>query len=129
MVKYKCYKEQVKEDFFTFGVLVEPPFEYLSMIFEGTEKSEKVELYMQGIEKVKNGISGESFSIENQQGFISYAFAPGLLDKEYPNGGFQVFDFYSLDKDGSTKLMFVISLGEILKLLKDFKAFLIGNGR
>lgn len=129
-MKYKFIKENVlvsgKDDY---SVLVEKPYEYLSMIFEGRETSDYVQTLVNGIESVIDGNPDVSYGIENQQGFMGYAFAADPTEEEYPEGGFQVFDFFTLDEEGDTKLMFVITLEEILKLLKDFQQFLKDNGR
>lgn len=129
-MKYKFIKENVLEsgkDDYT--VIVEKPYEYLSMIFEGRETSDYLQTLIDGIQSVVDGDSDASYGIENQQGFMGYAFASDLTEEEYPEGGFQVFDFFTTDEEGDTKLMFVITLEEILKLLNDFQQFLKDNGR
>ncbi|MFK7747268.1 MAG: hypothetical protein AB8B65_02645 [Kordia sp.] len=130
MIKYEIYKNKpLNDEFISFGVLVKRPYDYLSMIFEGQETSDYVQTLIEGIQSVIDGDPDASYSIENQQGFIGYAFSADPTEEEYPEGGFQVFDFFTLDEQGDTKLMFVITLEEILKLLQDYKTFLVENKR
>ena len=130
MIEYKFYQWDAFEDGdIDYKVKIEKPYEYLSMIFEGRETSNYVQTLVDGIQSVIDGAPDSSYGIENQQGFMGYAFAAGPTEAEYPEGGFQVFDFFTIDEKGDTKLMFVISLSEISKLLKDFHQFLKAYGR
>lgn len=123
MINYKFYKWKPFE-IKSYKVKVEKPYEYLSMIFEGSETSKYIQTLIDGIQNVIDGNPEASFSIENQAGFIGYAFAADSSEKEYPEGGFQVFDFFTLNKDGDSQMMFTIPLFDILKLLQEFKEFL-----
>lgn len=130
MIEYKFYQWDAFEDGdIDYKVKIEKPYEYLSMIFEGRETSDYLQTLIDGIQSVVDGDPDASYGIENQQGFMGYAFAPDPIEEEYPEGGFQVFDFFTIDEEGDTKLMFVITLEEILKLLNDFQQFLKDNGR
>ena len=123
-INYNFYKWKPSDYNYNL-VKVVAPYEYLSMIFEGTESSNYIKNLIDGINSVVNGDANAFFSIENQNGFIGYAFAPNSTEKEFPNGGFQVFDFFSLDENGETQLKFVLELSEVLKLLQDFYNFLL----
>ncbi|MBC8756928.1 hypothetical protein H2O64_19810 [Kordia sp. YSTF-M3] len=126
MLEYKFYKwtPSTKE---YLKVRLEEPYDYLSMIFEGNETSNQIQNHIENIIKVINGNPTTSYSIENQSGFIGYAFAADPSETEYPEGGFQVFDFFTLDEKGDTKELFIIPLEEILNLLSGFKSFLKQN--
>ena len=129
-LQYKFYKwDAFKNANIDYKVKVEEPFHYLSLIFEGNETSEYLTSIIEGVERVIKGETEEGYSIENQSGFIGHAFTPDGTEEDYPKGGFQVFDLFTLDENGDTKELFIISLEDILKLLKEFKEFLIENGR
>lgn len=129
-VKYKFYKWDAFENAnIDYKVKVEEPYHYLSLIFEGNEKNEYLTSIIQGVEGVIQGEIEKGYSIENQSGFIGHAFEPDETEEDYPEGGFQVFDSFTLDENGDTKELFIIPLEDILKLLKEFKEFLIENGR
>ncbi|CAL2102443.1 conserved protein of unknown function [Tenacibaculum sp. 190130A14a] len=110
-------------------VSVEKPYDRLSLIFEGDETSEEIVYSINEIEKVKKGVLEDGYTMRNQAGFIGHAFGPDVTDREFPEGGYQVFDSFTLDEEGDTKELFIISIDEILKLLEEFKDFLIENGR
>ncbi|MGH1385154.1 hypothetical protein [Kordia sp.] len=128
MLKYKFYKWAPSTNEYL-KVKIEKPYDYLSMIFEGNETSNQIQNHINKIKNVLNGNPDIDYSIENQSGFIGYAFAPDDTETEYPEGGFQVFDFFTADKKGNTKELFIISLQEILNFLEDFNIFLIKNNR
>ncbi|WGH74772.1 hypothetical protein P8625_11855 [Tenacibaculum tangerinum] len=127
-MKYKLYKWQ-PTTYEYMMVQVEKPYDRLSLIFEGDETSEELTYSINEIEKVKKGVLEEGYTMGNEAGFIGHAFGPDATASEFPEGGYQVFDSFTLDEHGDTKELFTVPLDEILKLLEDFKEFLIKNGR
>jgi len=121
MIEYKFYKWK-PFDIESYKVKVEKPHEHLSMIFQGNETSTYIQEVLDNVNKVKSGELEDS-SIEVQNGFTAYLFAPNT-DPEFTNGGVEIFDSF-----GPEESLFTITLEELIKLLEDFIVFLKENGK
>ncbi len=118
MLKYKFYKSiPFQDDFIVLGVIVEPPHVFMSQIFEGNETSSKIQDIINGVKRVKNK-EDDDFFFRNESGF--------LADMDTEEEGVFIFDEFSEDP---TKELLVVSFDEMLKLLEDYKKFLIENKR
>jgi len=90
------------------------------MIFEGSERSEKIQQLIDAITKVKNGEEVD-FYFGNDSGFSAVASQATPDDETEGKEGVYIYDAYGKDPE---KALFVIPLDDMLKLLEDFKEFL-----
>lgn len=114
---FKKWQPFDDEPYIQFGIIVNNPFEYLSYLPTGYQDSTKVQILIDGIYRVKNG-EEEDFYFRNEAGF--------LADMDVDEPGVYIFDEFSEDP---TKELFIIPFDEMIKLLEDYKAFLIENGK
>lgn len=123
MIKYKFYNTSTKHNSTYNLIKVEEPYDFMSQMFEGNESSEDIARIINGIQKVKSG-KQEDYSFGNQGGFDAYVLKADPTDLKHPEGGVAIIDFF-----GPEELLYVIPFQEMLKILEEFKAFLIENGR
>ena len=101
-------------------VQVKAPYEYLSQIFEGSEKSTYIEELIEKLYKVKNG-EIEQFYFGNDTGFSAVAAQADPEDETEGEEGVYIYDSYGNDRE---KALYVIPINDIIKLMEDFRDFL-----
>jgi hypothetical protein len=99
-------------------VKVEQPYDFLSMIFEGNERSEDIQKIIDGINEVKSGAK-ESYYFGNDNGFTAVATSVNFNNEE--KEGVRIYDAFGQSSD---KEFFIVSFTELLNILQDFKEFI-----
>lgn len=120
MLVYKFHKNNS----YTFFIQVKEPYDLLELAIDSDRTSQFVGELIEGITKVSTG-ENPDYSWQSQAGVLVYVCGYDANDIEEPEGGCYIYSLTDDDEEPKFK----VSIDEMLKMLTEYKQFLIDNKR
>ena len=120
MLEYKFHKNND----YTFILEVKKPYDLLGLAIDTDRTSQYISEIIEGITKVSTG-ENEDYSWQSQDCVLVYVCGYDANDIEEPEGGCYIYSLTDDDEEPKFK----VSIDEMLKMLTEYKQFLIDNKR